>query len=145
MGHEQTTFSDRLRRIEGRRDGGNSGRQRDRTGSSARSQVVHPDGFTRPFARSPRRLRFGFPIKGVIFATILTILVKAYLMWVLGDDVYGDAVLQLLGGNQFERAAGLVLAPDRVSLRVVDLYQYLYRFIVSVATALETGTFPDYA
>jgi len=55
------------------------------------------------------------------------------------------AVSQLLSGNQFERAAGLVLAPDMVSLWLVDAYQYIYRFIVSVATALETGTFPDFA
>ena len=47
------------------------------------------------------------------------------------------AVSQLLSGNQFERAAGLVLAPDMVSLWLVDVYQHIYRFIVSVATALE--------
>jgi hypothetical protein len=71
--------------------------------------------------------------------------VKGYLIWTLGDDVYGAAVAQLLGGSQFERAAGLILAPDAVSLWIVDAYQQIYRFIVSVATALETGTFPDFA
>ncbi|KPQ15528.1 MAG: hypothetical protein HLUCCO18_11960 [Rhodobacteraceae bacterium HLUCCO18] len=96
-------------------------------------------------APRPRRLRFGFPVKGVIFASVAAVLVKAYLIWTLGDDVYGAAVSQLLSGNQFERAAGLVLAPDMVSLWLVDAYQYIYRFIVSVATALETGTFPDFA
>jgi hypothetical protein len=66
-------------------------------------------------------------------------------MWTLGDDVYGAAVSQLLNGNQFERAAGLILAPDLLSNRIVDAYQYIYRVIVSVATALETGTFPALA
>jgi hypothetical protein len=79
----------------------------------------------------------------VIFASVVAILVKGYLIWTLGDDVYGAAVSQLLSGNQFERAAGLVLAPDAVSLWIVDAYQQIYRFIVSVATALETGTFPE--
>jgi hypothetical protein len=68
--------------------------------------------------------------------------VKGYLIWTLGDDVYGAAVAQLLSGNQFERAAGLILAPDAVSLWIVDAYQQIYRFIVSVATALETGRSP---
>ncbi|MDG4648212.1 hypothetical protein P6F26_07130 [Roseibacterium sp. SDUM158017] len=107
--------------------------------------VVHPDGFARPFATRSRRLRFGFPIKGLILATVVTILVKAYLIWTLGDDVYGAAVSQLLAGNQFERAAGLVLAPDQVSVLVVDLFQYVYRLLGVVATALMEGTLPDLA
>jgi hypothetical protein len=85
------------------------------------------------------------PLKGVIFASVLAVLVKGYLIWTLGDDVYGAAVSQLLSGSQFERAAGLILAPDAVSLWIVDAYQQIYRFIVSVATALETGTFPGFA
>jgi hypothetical protein len=142
MAQNQTTFSDRVQRI------GDV-----RTGKVARSHVrgeehgvvVHPDGFVQTITARPRRLRFGFPLKGVIFASVVAILVKGYLIWTLGDDVYGAAVAQLLGGSQFERAAGLILAPDAVSLWIVDAYQQIYRFIVSVATALETGTFPDFA
>jgi hypothetical protein len=120
--------------------------RRDRSVATIRGIVVHPDGFVQTMtAPRPRRLRFGFPIKGVIFASVLAVLVKAYLIWTLGDDVYGAAVAQLLSGSQFERAAGLILAPDAVSLWIVDAYQQIYRFIVSVATALETGTFPGFA
>jgi hypothetical protein len=143
MARNQTTFSDRVQRIEGTR--ANGGFSRRRGGGETAGVVVHPDGFVQSMAPRPRRLRFGFPLKGVIFASVVAVLVKAYLIWTLGDDVYGAAVAQLLSGTQFERAAGLILAPDTVSLWLVDAYQYIYRFIVSVATALETGTFPDLA
>ena len=63
----------------------------------------------------------------------------------VGDDVYGAAVAQLLAGNDLERAAGLILAPDAVSNWMVDAYQQIYRYILSVATALEIGTFPQLA
>jgi hypothetical protein len=143
MARNQTTFSDRVQRIEGSRPNGVFSRRRD--SGEAAGVVVHPDGFVQSMAPRPRRLRFGFPLKGVIFASVVAVLVKAYLIWTLGDDVYGAAVSQLLSGNQFERAAGLILAPDTVSLWLVDAYQYIYRFIVSVATALETGSFPELA
>jgi hypothetical protein len=142
MAQNQTTFSDRVQRIEG--DGTSRLGRRSIRGED-HGVVVHPDGFVQTITAPPKRLRFGFPIKGVIFASILAILVKGYLIWTLGDDVYGAAVAQLLSGNQLERAAGLILAPDTVSLWVVDAYQQIYRFIVSVATALETGTFPSLA
>lgn len=143
MARNQTTFSDRVQRIEGARVAGVF--PRERSSGEDRGIVVHPDGFVQTMTPRPRRLRFGFPLKGVIFASVVAVLVKAYLIWTLGDDVYGAAVSQLLGGSQFERAAGLVLAPDALSLWIVDAYQQIYRFIVSVATALETGTFPGFA
>jgi hypothetical protein len=142
MAQNQTTFSDRVQRIGSVRATGKS--RRDER-SAEHGVVVHPDGFVQTITAKPRRLRFGFPIKGVIFASVLAVLVKGYLIWTLGDDVYGAAVAQLLGGNQFERAAGLILAPDAISLWIVDAYQQIYRFIVSVATALEIGSFSDVA
>lgn len=142
MAQNQTTFSDRVQRIEGERAGAFTRR---RAHGEDRGVVVHPDGFVQSITPRSRRLRFGFPLKGVIFASVIAVLVKAYLIWTLGDDVYGAAVAQLLSGSQFERAAGLILAPDTVSLWLVDAYQQIYRFIVSVATALETGTFPNLA
>jgi hypothetical protein len=142
MAQNQTTFSDRVQRIGSVRATGKS--RRDER-SAEHGVVVHPDGFVQTITAKPRRLRFGFPLKGVIFASVLAVLVKGYLIWTLGDDVYGAAVAQLLGGNQFERAAGLILAPDAISLWIVDAYQQIYRFIVSVATALEIGSFSDVA
>jgi hypothetical protein len=143
MAGNQTTFSDRLARIETTRRGDSRGRRR---GKPREPKIlIHADGVVQPTVRRSRHLRFGFPIKGVILSAVLSVLVKGYLMWTLGDDVYGLAVAELLAGNQFERAAGLVLLPDAVSNAVVDLYQYAYRFLVSLATALETGTFPALA
>lgn len=143
MAQKQTTFSDRLQRIDENRRGYVFARRQESKDSE--SIVVHPDGFVQSITVPSRRLRFAFPIKGVLFACVLAILVKAYLMWTLGDDVYASAVSQLLAGNSVERAAGLVLAPDMVSNWMVDVYQQIYRFVVSVATALEEGTFPQLA
>jgi hypothetical protein len=143
MAGNETTFSDRLERIECRRRADSFGRRRSRDNN--RSIVIHPDGVVQPVKAPRRHLRFGFPVKGVLLSCLAAILVKGYLMWMLGDEVYGLAVAELLAGNPFQRAAGLVLAPDAVSNAVVDLYQYIYRFLVSVATALETGAFPTFA
>jgi hypothetical protein len=140
MERNQTTFSDRIERIEGSRR--NPAHFGGRGGKMSESIVIHPDGFVQRITVPNRRLRFGFPLKGVIFACVVAVCVKAYLIWTIGDDMYGAAVAQLLNGNQFERAAGLVLAPDAVSMWLVDGYQQVYRFLVSVATALEQGTFP---
>lgn len=143
MAQKETTFSDRLQRIDENRRGYVFARRRER--EETQSIVVHPDGFVQSITVPSRRLRFTFPIKGVLFACVLAILVKAYLIWTLGDDVYGAAVAQLLAGNDLERAAGLILAPDAVSNWMVDAYQQIYRYILSVATALEIGTFPQLA
>lgn len=142
MAQNQTTFSDRVGRIGNARAASRSGRG---NRGADHGVVVHPDGFTQTITPRPKRLRFGFPLKGVIFASVVAVLVKGYLIWTLGDDVYGAAVAQLLNGNGLERAAGLVLAPDAVSLFVVDAFQQIHRFVVSVATALETGAFPGVA
>jgi hypothetical protein len=131
MAQDQTSFSDRLRRIDESRGAGSARRSRKRRAEPV-AAIVHPDGFSERIAGPKRRLRFGFPLKGVAIACALTVVVKAYLIWTLGGDVYGAAVAQLLGGSQFERAAGLILAPDLVSLWLVDAYQYLYRVVMSV-------------
>lgn len=143
MAGNQTTFSDRIERIEAERHGRSKGRRRVQPLDD--HLIVHADGIVQRVPSRARRLRFGFPIKGVLLASLAAVLVKGYLIWTLGDDVYGLAVAELLAGNQFERAAGLVLAPDAVSNAVVDVYQTLYRFIVSIATAVETGTLPTFA
>jgi hypothetical protein len=140
MAGNQTTFPDRLARIERARRGEPRGRRRPK--GNERHLVIHADGVAQPTSKRPRRLRFGFPIKGVLLSALAAVCVKGYLIWTLGDDVYGLAVAELLAGNQLERAAGLILLPDALSNAVVDLYQYVYRVLMSVATALETGAFP---
>jgi hypothetical protein len=143
MAGNQTTFPDRLARIERARRGESRGRRRLK--GNARQLLIHADGVVQPTSTRPRHIRFGFPIKGVLLSAVAAVLVKGYLIWTLGDDVYGLAVAELLAGNQLERAAGLILVPDALSNAVVDLYQYFYRVLMSVATALETGTFPAFA
>lgn len=130
MAENQTSFSDRLKRIEDTRaTGGIFSRRRTRPVET--SLVVHPDGYVQQVNATGKRLRFAFPFKGVVLAGVLMVLTKAYLIWALGDEVYGAAVLQLLNGNQLERAAGLVLAPDQVSNWLVDVYQEIYRYFAA--------------
>jgi hypothetical protein len=143
MAGNQTTFSDRLERIEKCRRG--DARDRRRGKRREDSIVIHADGVVQTRPTSTRRLRFGFPFVGVALSCLAAVLVKGYLIWTLGDDVYGLAVAELLAGNAFERAAGLVLVADALSLAVVDVYQYLYRLLVSIATALESGPLKAFA
>jgi hypothetical protein len=142
MAQNSSTFADRVRRIEASKR-----RAPDRArGADPHhvSVVVHADGVERATV-ARRGLRFGFPLRGVIFATLLTIFVKGYMMWTLGDEVYGAAVAELLAGNRLQQAAGLVLKPDLASLFVVDLFQYAYRVILSVGTAFDAVRLPSFA
>lgn len=72
-----------------------------------------------------RRLRFGFPVKGLVTAFSIAVAVKAYLIWVLGYDLYQAEVLELLNGTSFEQAAARILLPDQVTLWVVDQYDWI--------------------
>lgn len=142
MAQDSSTFAERVRRIEASKRGA-SGRARDADPRHV-SIVVHADGVERA-AITRRGLRFGFPLKGVIVATLLTVFVKGYVMWTLGDDVYGAAVAELLAGNRLQQAAGLVLKPDFASLVVVDVFQYAYRVILSIGTAFDAARLPNFA
>jgi len=72
-----------------------------------------------------RRLRFGFPLKGLILSFIIAIAVKAYLVWFLGLDVYQAEITELLNGTQFEQAAARVLMPDQLTMWVVGQYDWV--------------------
>ena len=48
-----------------------------------------------------RRLRFGFPLKGLILAFVIAVMVKAYLIWFLGLELYQLEMLRLLSGSRF--------------------------------------------
>jgi hypothetical protein len=72
-----------------------------------------------------RRLRFGFPLKGLIVSFAIAIAVKAYLIWFLGSDVYTAGVTELLAGSNFERAAARILMPDQMTMWMVGQYEWL--------------------
>ena len=84
-----------------------------------------------------RRLRFGFPLRGLILAFVIAVAVKAYLIWFLGLDVYQAEVLELLSGTSFERAAGQILMPDGLTMWVVGLYDSV---AAMVGGWISTGT-----
>lgn len=128
---EQSTenFHDRLNRIQ-------SGRRRRNGGMGF---VVHPDGVVTAIGRPSSRLRFGFPLKGLLLALIVAVAVKGYMMWFLGVDVYELQVASLFEGSAFERLAGFVLAPDRLTLWVVERYEDIYAFVEAGVAATSEG------
>ncbi len=94
--------------------------------------VERPDGLL--MHRSQPRLRFDFPLRGLIFGSLVAIAVKAYLIWVLGHEVYSDAVIGLLNGSGLEQVAGKILMPDGVSLWVVQRYDWLASVYVQLTS-----------
>lgn len=119
MVNETEHFNDRLNRIQ-------RGRRRNRGGMGF---VVHPDGVISPIGNPSSRLRFGFPLKGLLIALVVAVAVKAYLMWAVGTEIYALEVTTLLSGTAFEQAAGLVLMPDALSAWVVERYDAIYAFV----------------
>ena len=91
--------------------------------------VVHADGVVTALGRPSTRLRFGFPMRGLLLALTIAVAVKAYLIWFLGVDVYALQVGSLLSGSRLEQAAGMVLNPDALTLWVVDRYDDAFAFI----------------
>lgn len=118
MVNETEHFSDRLNRI-----------QRGQRRRSGMGFVVHADGVVSPIGHASSRLRFGFPLKGLLLGLIVAVAVKAYLMWFLGTDVYALEVQTLLSGAAFEQAAGMILMPDALSAWAVERYDAIYAFI----------------
>jgi hypothetical protein len=78
-----------------------------------------------------RRLRFGFPLKGLILAFVIAIAVKAYLIWFLGLELYEAEVLELLSGTSFEQAAARILMPDQLTMWVVGGYDWIAAQLVA--------------
>lgn len=119
MENRTESFHERVNRIQ-------RSRRRRRNGMGF---VVHPDGVVTALGRPSSRLRFGFPLKGLIIAFVIAVGVKAYLMWALGTDVYEVQVAALLEGSNFEQVAGQILMPDALTHWVVERYEDIYAFI----------------
>lgn len=78
-----------------------------------------------------KRLRFGFPLRGLIMALVIAVAVKAYLVWFLGVEVYSAEVVAMLNGTSFQQAAGRVLMPDDLTMWAVGGYDWLAAQIVA--------------
>ena len=72
-----------------------------------------------------RRLRFGFPLRGLILAFVIIVAVKAYLIWFLGLELYQAEILAPLSGTRFEQAAARILMPDQLTMWVVGVYDWI--------------------
>lgn len=119
MVNETEQFNDRLNRIQ-------NVRRRNRSGMGF---VVHPDGVVTSIGRPSSRLRFGFPLKGLILGFIVAVAVKSYLMWAVGSEVYSLQVESMLTGQAFEQLAAMILMPDALSLWMVERYDEIYAFV----------------
>jgi hypothetical protein len=84
--------------------------------------ILHSNGVLVP---KTRRLRFGFPLKGLLVAFAICVAIKAYLIWFLGLDLYEAEVLALLSGTSFEQAAAKIMMPDTLTMWVVDGYEWI--------------------
>jgi hypothetical protein len=111
MNQDYPNFKDRVQRIDRAR--------RDRVVGEF---VLQSNGLLVP---KQRRLRFGFPFRGLLAAFAITICVKAYLIWFLGIELYQAEILELLSGTSFEQAAARILMPDTVSLWVAGIYDMI--------------------
>lgn len=111
MAEQQETFIERLRRIEAERKSPTR-----RLARNARPLIVHADGVVTRGRGLDERLRFGFPLRGVIVGALVVLLVKAFLIWVLGPAQYDQIVGGLFEGSRFEQVAAHVLAADAWSL-----------------------------
>ena len=119
MVNETEQFQSRLLRIQ-------RNRRKQRRGMGF---IVHPDGVVTAIGRPSSRLRFAFPLKGLVLSVLVAAAVKAYLMWFLGLEVYTLEVQSLLSGSSFEQAAGLILMPDTLTSWMVDRYEDINVFV----------------
>lgn len=111
MNQDYPNFQTRVSRI-----------NRDRQNRVHGEFVLHSNGILVP---KSRRLRFGFPLKGLVIAFVISVAVKAYLVWFLGTEAYQAEVLQLLQGSRLEVAAGRILLPDQLTMAVVGGYEWI--------------------
>lgn len=111
MNQEYTTFRSRVQRIDNAR--------RNRVHGEF---VLQSNGLLVP---KQRRLRFGFPLRGLMLSFVIAVAVKAYLVWFLGLELYTAEVVALLNGSRFEQAAAQILMPDQLTLWVVGQYNWI--------------------
>ncbi|MEJ6391545.1 hypothetical protein [Gymnodinialimonas ulvae] len=91
--------------------------------------MVHPDGIVTAIGKPSSRLRFAFPLKGIILSLMVAVAVKSYLMWFLGVEIYTLEVQSLLSGSSFERIAGLILMPDALTMWGMERFEDINVFI----------------
>lgn len=130
MVNETENFNDRVNRIQ---------RVHHRRNRDGMGFIVHPDGIITPIAQRSSRLRFGFPLKGLLLGLIIVVAVKAYVMWVVGVDIYALEVQSLLAGAPFEQFAALILMPDAITGWTVGLYDAIFAFIQAGMAAGESA------
>lgn len=119
MLNETDQFHARLSRIQ-------RARRRRRNGMGF---IVHPDGVVTAVGRPSSRLRFAFPVKGIVLALMVAVAVKSYLMWFLGLEIYTLEVQSLLSGSSFEQIAGLILMPDALTMWGMDRFEDINLFV----------------
>lgn len=89
--------------------------------------TIRSDGLVVPKTRS--RLRFEFPWRALLAGFFCAVMLKGFLIWYLGVDLYTARLETMLTGAQYEQIAAHILLPDRVSLWVSEQFAV---FVASV-------------
>lgn len=127
MAEQNETFVERLRRIEAEEASlRNRLRKRPRLKPEPRTiMVVHGDGIVTRSRVPDQRLRFGFPLRAVLTASLLVVMVKGFVIWAVGEDTYSGYIEGLMLRSEISQAAGYILAPDEMSMWLVAGYDLL--------------------
>lgn len=99
----QKLFSSRLKRID----------RQHRKLSRGYVQLVERDGMLVPMPR--RRVRTGFPFRGLLIAIVGILLFKGVLLASLGEGTYQFRVEKIAEGSSFEKVAAWVMQADPVT------------------------------
>lgn len=85
----------------------------------------------RVFVPRHQRLAYSLPLKGLILAFVLVVMVKAGLIWIMGLDQFQIARAQLLDGSGVGQVAARILTPDQLSMAVVHQIDRLWGDIMA--------------
>lgn len=78
-----------------------------------------------------QRLGYRFPLKGLIFAFVLVVMVKACLIWGMGLDQFQRERAHLLDGSGMQKVAARILTPDPLTMAVVPQINRLWTVVMA--------------
>lgn len=69
----------------------------------------------------PKRVRRGFPLRGITVLLFSLFLFKGYTLAVLGAPTYADRVAKLADGTVMEQASAWVMQADPITMSLAEL------------------------
>ena len=78
-----------------------------------------------------QRLGYRFPLKGLILAIVIVLMVKACLIWGMGLDQFQRERAHLLDGSGMQKVAARILTPDPLTMAVVPQINRLWTVVMA--------------